>query len=39
VTNHSNYDYAMIARHAPLIVDTRNACAGQKGWGDKIVRA
>ncbi len=39
VTNHSAYDYGMIARHAPLIIDTRNACAGEKGWGDKIVRA
>ncbi|MDP3541045.1 MAG: nucleotide sugar dehydrogenase [Elusimicrobiota bacterium] len=39
VTNHSGYDYDMIARHAPLVVDTRNACAGQKAWGGKIVRA
>lgn len=39
VTNHSAYDYGMIARHAPLIIDTRNACAGEKGWGGKIVRA
>jgi UDP-N-acetyl-D-glucosamine dehydrogenase len=39
VTNHSDYDYGMIARHAPLIVDTRNACAGQTQWREKIVRA
>ena len=39
VTNHSEYDFEMIARHAPLIIDTRNACAGLKGWGGKIVRA
>ncbi len=39
VTNHSDYDYGMIAKHAPLIVDTRNACAGQTRWKSKIVRA
>lgn len=39
VTNHSDYDYEMIARGAPLIVDTRNACAGQTRWKEKIVRA
>jgi UDP-N-acetyl-D-glucosamine dehydrogenase len=25
VTDHSSYDWSWIARHAPLIVDTRNA--------------
>ena len=39
VTNHSDYDYEMITRHAPLIVDTRNACAGQTSRREKIVRA
>ena len=39
VTNHSDFDYELIARHAPLIVDTRNACAAQTQWRDKIVRA
>jgi len=39
VTNHSDYDYGMIAQHAPLIVDTRNACADQTRWRGKIVRA
>jgi UDP-N-acetyl-D-glucosamine dehydrogenase len=39
VTNHSDYDYEMIARYAPLIVDTRNACAGQTDRREKIVRA
>jgi len=29
-TNHSNYDYPMIVAHSPLILDTRNACAGIK---------
>ncbi len=31
VTDHSAYDYAGIASKARLIVDTRNAFAGQKG--------
>jgi UDP-N-acetyl-D-glucosamine dehydrogenase len=31
VTDHSAYDYAWIASQARLIVDTRNAFAGQKG--------
>ena len=39
VTNHSAYDYGMIAKHAPLIVDTRNACSDQARWKHKIIRA
>jgi UDP-N-acetyl-D-glucosamine dehydrogenase len=39
VTNHSDFDYELIARYAPLIVDTRNACAAQLQWREKIVRA
>jgi UDP-N-acetyl-D-glucosamine dehydrogenase len=39
VTDHSDYDYEMIARHAPLVVDTRNACSGLPQWREKIVRA
>jgi UDP-N-acetyl-D-glucosamine dehydrogenase len=31
VTDHSAFDYAWIASQARLIVDTRNAFAGQKG--------
>jgi UDP-N-acetyl-D-glucosamine dehydrogenase len=31
VTDHSTYDYAWIAAHAPLIVDTRNAFKGIPG--------
>ena len=31
VTDHSAYDYAWIASQARLIVDTRNAFAGQRG--------
>jgi len=36
MTNHAAYDYHFIARHAQLIVDTRNAFAGYKG--DNIVK-
>jgi UDP-N-acetyl-D-glucosamine dehydrogenase len=35
-TNHSDYDFAAIARRAQLLVDTRNATAGLVG--DNIVR-
>ena len=31
VTDHSALDYARVAAQARLIVDTRNAFAGQKG--------
>ena len=27
-TDHSSYDYEFIVRHAPLVVDTRNATSG-----------
>jgi UDP-N-acetyl-D-glucosamine dehydrogenase len=36
VTDHSDYDYAWIAQHASLVVDTRNATKGIQG--DNIVR-
>jgi UDP-N-acetyl-D-glucosamine dehydrogenase len=38
-TDHSAYDYPMIARHARLIVDTRNATKNVKEGREKIVRA
>jgi UDP-N-acetyl-D-glucosamine dehydrogenase len=38
-TDHSGYDYRAIARHAKLIVDTRNACAGVRADRSKIVKA
>ncbi len=38
-TDHSAYDYAMIVKHARLVVDTRNATAKVKGGVGKIVRA
>jgi len=31
VTDHSQLDYAAIAAHAPLLVDTRNATRGLTG--------
>jgi UDP-N-acetyl-D-glucosamine dehydrogenase len=39
VTDHSAYDWDWIARHAPLIVDTRNATRGVKDPKATIVRA
>ena len=38
-TDHSSYDYDMIVRHAPLIVDTRNATKNVKQFRDKICKA
>ncbi|OGF97325.1 MAG: UDP-N-acetyl-D-glucosamine dehydrogenase, partial [Candidatus Glassbacteria bacterium RBG_16_58_8] len=37
-TDHSVYDYAMIVKHSPFVVDTRNATSGVKGYNDKIIR-
>jgi UDP-N-acetyl-D-glucosamine dehydrogenase len=31
VTDHSSFDWAAVARHAPLVLDTRNALAAQRG--------
>ena len=39
VTDHSAYDWPWIARHAPLIVDTRNALKDITDPRGKIVRA
>ena len=39
VTDHSDFDYENIVKHAPLVVDTRNACGGLSQWREKIVRA
>jgi UDP-N-acetyl-D-glucosamine dehydrogenase len=39
-TNHSNVDYAAIAAHAPLVVDTRNAMARHAGaMGKRLWKA
>lgn len=37
-TDHSTYDFAFIAEHAPLIVDTRNACHNVPVGREKIVK-
>ncbi|MGH9406326.1 MAG: nucleotide sugar dehydrogenase [Terriglobia bacterium] len=37
-TDHSSYDYPFIVRHAPLVVDTRNATRGIREAQEKIVR-
>jgi UDP-N-acetyl-D-glucosamine dehydrogenase len=39
VTDHAEYDYETIAKHSPLVIDTRNACGGLSPWREKIVRA
>lgn len=40
VTNHKAFDYAAIAQHARLVVDTRNAMAAfAGGMGDRLVKA
>jgi UDP-N-acetyl-D-glucosamine dehydrogenase len=38
-TNHSDYDYREIVRHAQLVVDTRNATARVRTGRSKIVKA
>ena len=38
-TDHSAYDYDMIVRHAPLIIDTRNATKNVTQFRDKICKA
>jgi UDP-N-acetyl-D-glucosamine dehydrogenase len=39
VTDHSDYDWPWIVKHAPLIIDTRNATRGVIDHRDKIIRA
>ena len=39
ITDHSDYDWAEIVKHANLIIDTRNATKNVKGTGEKIVMA
>jgi UDP-N-acetyl-D-glucosamine dehydrogenase len=38
-TKHAAYDWQMVADHAPLVVDTRNALAEVTGRRDHIVKA
>jgi UDP-N-acetyl-D-glucosamine dehydrogenase len=37
LTNHSRFDYAAIAAHAALVVDTRNAMKAYRGSSCSIV--
>jgi UDP-N-acetyl-D-glucosamine dehydrogenase len=39
VTDHSRIDYSWIVKHAPLVIDTRNATKGLDRWKKKIVKA
>jgi UDP-N-acetyl-D-glucosamine dehydrogenase len=39
VTDHSAYQYDWIVRHAPLVVDTRNATAGAPRGRGRVVKA
>ena len=36
ITNHDDIDYAMIAKHAPLVIDTRNALADVAKRGNSV---
>ena len=38
-TDHSAYDYDLIVKHAPLVVDTRNATVNVKSDREKICKA
>jgi len=38
-TNHSDYDYAWIVKHAQLVIDTRNATAEVRVGRRKVVKA
>src|SRR5205823_2434959 len=39
MTDHSDYDYEAVVKHAPLVIDTRNACGFLTHSREKIVRA
>lgn len=39
VTDHRAVDYALVVQHAPLVVDTRNACAEVPGDKANVVKA
>ena len=38
-TDHTNVDYDMVCKHAPLVVDTRNATAKKKRPRKRVVKA
>ena len=37
-TDHCAYDYDFIVRHAPLVIDTRNATKNVREHREKIVK-
>ena len=39
VTDHSAYDWPWIVKHAPLVVDTRNATRGVTTYRERIIKA
>ncbi|NWG04818.1 MAG: nucleotide sugar dehydrogenase [Syntrophaceae bacterium] len=39
VTDHSCIDYSWVAKHAPLVIDTRNVTKNMNQWKKKIVKA
>ena len=39
VTHHDGIDWDLVVRHAPLVIDTRNATRGVKEGREKILRA
>jgi UDP-N-acetyl-D-glucosamine dehydrogenase len=39
VTDHDSVDYKLIAKHAPLVVDTRNAMAKSGARTRQVVKA
>jgi UDP-N-acetyl-D-glucosamine dehydrogenase len=39
VTDHSNYNYDWIVRHAPLVIDTRNATRGAAAAPGRVRKA
>ncbi len=38
-TDHSSVDYDLVCRHAPLVVDTRNATGGKRRPAGRVVKA
>ncbi|RJP22478.1 MAG: nucleotide sugar dehydrogenase [Candidatus Abyssobacteria bacterium SURF_5] len=39
ITNHSSYDYNYIVKHAPMVIDTRNATKAVTNSKSKIIKA
>jgi UDP-N-acetyl-D-glucosamine dehydrogenase len=38
-TDHDAIDYRLLVGHCPLVIDTRNACAGRGLAGERVVKA